>query len=332
MTTTSPVAGWERLAANTIFSASGITDALQRMTGTLLSNYLSMFAAPSFQKTIKIGVITPSDDGSRAGEHVQVRTLVYSLQASTQSQTKIYIHSGKNAGTKVLRDEFISQYLDSMAVHRDPAAAARVLQVAVSPGHHVSAVPRRASSGRFRKRRRPARATMPRRVVEPAVLPRAFSLPPAIPLPDTRLVERAADALDAKTALRHELQADFIADPVEDGMDHEAENTLARALAGDHREATLEWLREFCTDAEHPAFASSVLRCLGNLDYPGSEEWRAAVVRDALATGNTQVKDAAVQAVEKWGESGLVHVLRTHQEDVPWLQEYIQGVIDDLGG
>ena len=42
------------------------------------------------------------------------------------------------------------------------------------------------------------------------------------------------------------------------------------------------------------------------------------------------IREAAVQAVEHWGESELVKVLSSHQEDVPWLREYIEGVIDDL--
>ena len=111
-----------------------------------------------------------------------------------------------------------------------------------------------------------------------------------------------------------------------------AEKTLARALVGDHGEDTLDWLKEFCTDAKRSAFAASVLRCLANLEHPGSAQWRVPLVRDALTTGNTEVRDAAVQAVEKWGESGLVDILRTHQDNVPWLHEYIQGVIDDLEG
>lgn len=325
MTTASPVAGGERLAAKMILNASGIT-------GALLSNYLRVHAAPSFKKMTGLGVILTADDGSTAGEYVQVRTLVYSLQASTSSQEKIYIRFGKSPGTGVLRDAFVSRYLDSMSIYGGAGPAARVIQPGAFTGRHLPAAQRGVPLGQTIRRRRPRRVQTPMRFEERAVLPP--DVPPTLVLsaPDAQRREGVADTLDPQSALRHELQADFVADPVEGGMDHEAENTLARVLASDHGEDALEWIREFCTDAKRPAFASSVLNCLGNLELPGSAEWRVKLVRDALATGDTQVKDAAVQAVEKWGERGLVDILRTHQESVPWLHEYILGVIDDLGG
>ena len=332
MTTASPVAGGERLAAKTLINALGITGALQRMTGALLSNYLRVHTAPSVQKTTRTGLTLAADAGSTAGEHVQARTLVYSLQVSTSSQTKVYIHFGKSSGTEVLRDEFVTQYLDSMAIHGGAGAVARVMQAEVLTGHRLPAGTRGTPMDRIIRRRRSGRTRTPIRVAEREVLSPDASPTPALSPSDAWLAERVADTLDPQSALRHELQADFVAEPVEGGMDHEAENTLARALAGDHQDDALEWIREFCTDAKRPAFAASVLNCLGNLEFPGSAEWRETLVRDALATGNTQVKDAAVQAVEKWGESALVDVLRTHQENVPWLHEYILGVIDDLGG
>ena len=228
----------------------------------------------------------------------------------------------------MLRDEFVSRYLDSMAIHGGAGAAAKVMQAEVLTGHHFPVTTRGTPLDHTIRRRRSGQGGTPIRVVDREVL-----TPDASPTPsDAWQEEGVADTFDPQSTLRHELQADFVAEPVEGGMDHEAENTLARALAGDHGEDALEWIREFCTDAKRPAFAASVLNCLGNLEFPGSTEWRETLVRDALATGNTQVKDAAVQAVEKWGESGLVDVLRTHQENVPWLHEYILGVIDDLGG
>ena len=332
MTTASPVAGGERLAAKTLFNAFGITNALQRMTGALLSNYLRVHTAPSAQKTTRMGLTLAADDGSIAGEHVQARTLVYSLQVSASGQAKVYVHFGKSSGTGVLLDEFVSRYLDSMAIHGGAGAAARVMQADVLTGHHLPVATRGTPLGRTIRRRRSGRGGTPMRVMEREVFSPDASPTPVLSPSDAWREERVADTLDPQSALRHELQADFVAEPVEGGMDHEAESTLARVLAGDHGEDALEWIREFCTDAKRPAFAASVLNCLGNLEFPGSAEWREILVRDALATGNTQVKDAAVQAVEKWGESGLVDVLRTHQENVPWLHEYILGVIDDLGG
>ena len=138
------------------------------------------------------------------------------------------------------------------------------------------------------------------------------------------------DTLSEKTLLFHELRADFVAEPVEAGMAHEAERTLSRALSNDSNKDQLDWLTEFCTDVDHPSFASSILRCLANLDSPGTPNWRVNLVRDALHTGNDDIKEAAVRAVEHWGDADLLKVLSSHQEDVPWLRDYMEGVIDDL--
>ena len=141
-----------------------------------------------------------------------------------------------------------------------------------------------------------------------------------------------ATTLSEKTLLFNELQADFTAEPVEDGMDHEAENTLARVLSDDTRNNVLDWLLEFCTDSEQPTFASSVLRCLANLDHPGSEAWRIRLIKTALGEDDVEIREAAIQTVEHWGESVLVEVLKAHHDEDPWLRRYVQGVIEDLGG
>ena len=162
--------------------------------------------------------------------------------------------------------------------------------------------------------------------------PRSFE--PCIPwhqyISGISTTKPSVDTLSEKTLLFHELHADFVAEPVETGMAHEAERTLSRALSNDSNKHPLDWLLEFCTDVDRPSFASSILRCLANLDSPGTPNWRVNLVRDALHTGNVDIKEAAVRAVEHWGDSELVKVLSSHQEDVPWLRDYIEGVIDDL--
>lgn len=129
-----------------------------------------------------------------------------------------------------------------------------------------------------------------------------------------------------------ELESDFAAEPFEDGMDHEAERTLSKAFVGIKAEYLLPWLSNFCTDLRNPNLAASVLRCLGRLHRPGTEVWRTQLIGDALSKGNAEIRDAAVQAVEQWGETNLASVLRLHQEELPWLQDYIAGVLQDLEG
>ena len=135
-----------------------------------------------------------------------------------------------------------------------------------------------------------------------------------------------------RKSLFAELEADFAAEPFEDGMDHEAEQTLAKAFKNVNTQQLLLWLTDFCTDISIPNFAGSVLRCLGRLDTPGTEDWRIHLITEVLSNGNAEMRDAATQTVEQWGDQNLSSVLKSHCEELPWLEEYIKGVIEDLEG
>ena len=128
------------------------------------------------------------------------------------------------------------------------------------------------------------------------------------------------------------LWASFEDNPFEDGMDHPAEGIIAEALRSAKDQRVLEWLRTFCTDASQPSFAASVLRCLARYDHAGTASWRVGLVRDGLAIDSVEIRDAAVQAAESWGDADLLDVLGLHSEPEPWLRQYISDVIDDLVG
>ncbi len=114
-------------------------------------------------------------------------------------------------------------------------------------------------------------------------------------------------------------------------MGHPAEDIIDQVLQSGEGASILKWLREFCLDTTQPNFAASVLRCLGRQIEPGTDDWRTGLVRDGLALSDLEIRDAAVQAAESWGDSGLVDVLESHFEPVIWLKDYIHDVIDDLG-
>ena len=130
--------------------------------------------------------------------------------------------------------------------------------------------------------------------------------------------------------LATELRASFEDSPVEDGMGHPAERIIAKTLAqvGDKR--ALRWLKDFCVDVSQPVFAASVLRCLARNDSIGTTSWRGDIVRDSLASDSVEMRDAAIQAVETWGDLSLLEPLRAHSDPEPWLQQYVLDVIDDL--
>ena len=123
----------------------------------------------------------------------------------------------------------------------------------------------------------------------------------------------------------------FAADPLEDGMSHPAEEIIGEALRSTEDKPFLDWFRTFSLDAERPSFAASVLRCLGRQTPPGTDSWRTELVRDGLAVADVEIRDAAVQAAESWGGRSLADVMKAHREAEPWLREYIENVISDLG-
>jgi len=141
--------------------------------------------------------------------------------------------------------------------------------------------------------------------------------------------EKAADSR-GQARLATKLWTSFELEPVEDGMEHPAEEIIGEALRSQEAERVLDWLRDFCTDAAQPSFAASTLRCLGRHDYVGTTSRRVGLVRDSLAMDSVEIRDAAVQAAESWADSDFVEVLRSHTEPEPWLQQYIFDVVDDL--
>ena len=131
--------------------------------------------------------------------------------------------------------------------------------------------------------------------------------------------------------LANRLWTAFVADPLEDGMSHPAEEIIGEALRSTKDKPVLDWFMAFSLDVVRPSFAASVLRCLGRQTPPGTDLWRTELVRDGLAMDDVEIRDAAVQAAESWGDRSLVDVMRAHREAEPWLREYIEDVISDLG-
>ncbi len=136
--------------------------------------------------------------------------------------------------------------------------------------------------------------------------------------------------IPAQLRLARWLSEAFEAEPFEDGMDHPAEEIIGNAIHSGSDSRVFDWISEICLDAERPAFAASILRCLGRIVYPGQRSWRTELVRKALTMDNIQIRDAAIQATENWGGNEIRNVLRTHHERSPWLRNYLQSVIDDL--
>ena len=133
--------------------------------------------------------------------------------------------------------------------------------------------------------------------------------------------------------LRDLLYASFEAKPLEDGIDHPAEDIIDNAIRSTGSDRVFDWLYGACFDAEHPAYSASVLRCLGRQIRPGNEFWRTRLVQRALTMDDVEIRDAALQVAESWGDLGIQDILkiRVQTEPLPWLRNYMQDIIEDLG-
>ena len=143
-------------------------------------------------------------------------------------------------------------------------------------------------------------------------------------------VEGGPDLIEKQNKLAIWLYSAFEDEPFENGMDHPADQIIEDALRCARDERIFKQFGALCLDIQRPSFASSILGCLGRQTDIGNAAWRAGIVRDALATDDIEIRDAAVHAAEFWGGTEIADALISHNEPVPWLQDYIREVVDDL--
>ena len=140
------------------------------------------------------------------------------------------------------------------------------------------------------------------------------------------------DVIQRLLHLRDLLYASFEAEPLEDGIDHPAEDIIGDAIWSTDDALVFDWLYRACLDVEHPTFSASILRCLGRQIRPGTESWRTELVREALTIDDAEIRDAALQAAEYWGGLKMRYLLeaKVQTEPLQWLRNYMHDVIEDL--
>lgn len=117
------------------------------------------------------------------------------------------------------------------------------------------------------------------------------------------------------------------AEPLEALIDHRAEDILADALEGSVPSATLDAIRDCCLSDDGRVRAADLLRCLARLSEPGTEQWRADLIRDALKAEDVEVRDAALEAAEAWRSRSMLGVLRAHRDPDPELRSEIAEIV-----
>ena len=136
---------------------------------------------------------------------------------------------------------------------------------------------------------------------------------------------------EEKIQLETKLDIAFEANPLEDGIVHQAEQIIDNALRlSVNQDHLLDFLADMTVNIKHPDFAASVLRCLSRLQL-GKSTWRTKILQSALTSEDVEIRDTAVEAAETWQDIELRGVLQRHNESAPWLRNYIGDVIADLG-
>jgi hypothetical protein len=130
------------------------------------------------------------------------------------------------------------------------------------------------------------------------------------------------------SVLHRELCLALDAAPVEDGMRHPGEEILQEAIRSYPQEMGT-WLSSLIFHEMTASTGASILRLVGrHQELPSS--LREELVTRALAGVDVELRDAAVQAVDQWGDTKLLRMLRQHREPAIWIREYLERVIADL--
>jgi len=140
------------------------------------------------------------------------------------------------------------------------------------------------------------------------------------------------DVLQRFSHLRDSLNASFEAIPLQDGMDHPAEDIIGDAVRSMDDNSLFEWFSVVCLDIKYPTFSASILCCLGRQIHIGTDSWRTELVGKALTVDDIEIRDAALNAAEFWGGQRMRHMLsgKVEAEPIQWLQDYMRDIIEDL--
>ena len=158
-----------------------------------------------------------------------------------------------------------------------------------------------------------------------AIIPQPIALeqrtPP--PSPPRSFVFRFGNS--GRTAMA-EILRQLAEEPIEDGVAHPAEQSVEKYLRTHGDQHVAQALKSLSASE-----AASLARLLGRAENVGAR-MREQVLAWGLASSSVELRDAAIQAAENWGDARLAPLLRAHLDDVPWLAKYAADVARDLEG
>ena len=142
------------------------------------------------------------------------------------------------------------------------------------------------------------------------------------------LKTQEADGGHETAAAPNELIECLIAEPIEDGVTHPSESILRNALNRD-TEAVRGWIVDKWRSEPNAGLLAALMKCVGRLAWKEVFGWGLKVAKASLSHSDIEVRDAAVQAIDLWGSSEAIALLREHREDVSWLRGYISQILSE---
>lgn len=139
---------------------------------------------------------------------------------------------------------------------------------------------------------------------------------------DTHASEKAVSTAKAAVAA---IVTHLSREPLEDGAYHSAQAFLSEPSA---KTALIARQISSLMDERKlsPAVRSDLIRLMAREPSVDLQS-RTQLVREALRSSHTSIRDAGVQAVENWGDIPLLLLIARHQESSEWIRSYIAKVL-----
>lgn len=120
----------------------------------------------------------------------------------------------------------------------------------------------------------------------------------------------------------------FDCNQLESGFIHESEKLIESEFSK-HIEFVEYWFKKRWNKIDDD-FKEKLIRCIGKLPFCLVSAYVLNCIEKSMYNENIEIRDAAVNALEMWGNEESVNLLRNHKEMVPWLKCHINRVINEI--
>jgi hypothetical protein len=108
-------------------------------------------------------------------------------------------------------------------------------------------------------------------------------------------------------------------------------DTFVRERMSENSVCTKSWLNDiFLENYLNPSILTGILRVISRFDYADIYPEGQTMALAAISHVNSEVQECGIRAFEHWHSLHSLYILERTKGNTPWLQEYIDLVIEDL--